>query len=1267
MLVLIIPIQAQAHAGQTLQKFRVAVDGKAYQASGTIGSQDGELYLPPSVIKQLLGALPTAAVKRNEAGYASLKGACDEIHASYYEYDSVLKAAYIWKDLGDKGMEEARIGYYGLGTPSNHAITYKQFFSILDHAVEIADDTKLAAWESKFALGRNSDKVMTRFEGMMAILNAATLLGPDFSEFNANWTGLNERIGEKVWDELNTIPNPYEFIPNHYPYALGGFQNTTYVYDWDDCGVAYRYAFGRVSLVSGKLLFDYDENRNSMRPADTMTFTEALNATARFLDSREQPDQYISLSSNEALNYDQAYLTDNLLNKSMALPGISDENLPQWHGFVLPGGSYEETDIDTVLWDRNLRKIADWGFNSVRYMLTYQTLFDAHATQVNLANLRKLDMVVASAIKYNLHLNIVTFSLPGRWTKTDFDTYTSTGSLDLFTNTEEQEEAKAVWALIAKRYRNIPSASLSFCPLWEATNTDLSSGLPVDPYTITDVSKVYCDLIGAIRENDPDRFIVYEPTCNNNCPQLINEAQEIRSDIEDQYNDVLMISNFCEQPFVYAEMTAVQGEHIDHNNHSMFKPAYPVTVYAAQQRIPNGSPLNLNGALVAGTVIDIYLSKAEGSGTFKMTADGAELYSETLSDTTYHTDNPLSRFYPYAKSDKHIRVTLPSDTDHLQISYSGDAFSWSGLDVTLPQGYAVNRWWYMSFYDADMAGTEWAPPALKPTSRIMISPFDRMNGRNITIHPDITYTTDEAYDRANKQTVENWGEAMADFSPNLLVRAERACFCIGSEYESSIQYYDDFLTMCDEHGFSWFSNDYIDIFSNSSQTMYAGAEKDRYQDGYLLTDMLKVYQKHLPQPTTLEAIQYPISAAPNDSSRGSVTGGGTYDEGATATLHAERKTGYRFVRWTEGSAQASTKADYSFAVTGERNLTAEFAPLIPTGIRYSKTDATLYGAANGTISITASGGDSGTYQYSADGGARWQASKTFSVKAGTYTAMVRDAAYPENTAVCSVKVGQPSFMGNIPASKVPSKANAGYALRIVPSTLKGYVMKTVTYATSNRSVANVDAGGNVTFLSGGKATITITTVLQTVDKKGRTITKTVKVKKTITVSQPVATIRLNTTHATIMKTKSVKLIPAFAPSMASNKKVKWTSSNPRVATVSSSGVVTGKAGGTAVITCTAQDGSKVSASCTITVTPIYPTEIKLSKTTLTIRIGKTGALKATISPGNTDFKTVTWASSNPAIASVDSKGKIKGWAKGTATITVRTTNGYTASCTVTVK
>ncbi len=340
----------------------------------------------------------------------------------------------------------------------------------------------------------------------------------------------------------------------------------------------------------------------------------------------------------------------------------------------------------------------------------------------------------------------------------------------------------------------------------------------------------------------------------------------------------------------------------------------------------------------------------------------------------------------------------------------------------------------------------------------------------------------------------------------------------------------------------------------------------------------------------------------------------------------------------------------------------------PVGLSYTKTDVTVYGAAGGSITVTASGGNSGRYEYAING-APWQSANVFSgLTAGTYTVAARDAENTSNTASFSVAIGQPPHLGSIPAKKISAKANAGTAFTVAPPAApKGYTVISVTYTSSNPSLATVDESGNVTLLAGGKATITTKVVSQTTDSKGRVRTKTTTVIKTITVQQPVAAISLNLGDATIARKEKVKLIASFDPVTASSKKVNWTSRNPNVASVSSSGVVTGKAGGTAVITCTAKDGSGASASCTVTVTPIFPAGVKISKTALTIKTGKTASLKATVLPKTTDFKTVTWTSSGSAVATVDAKGRVKGIAPGSAVITATTSNGLTVYCTVTVK
>ena len=81
---------------------------------------------------------------------------------------------------------------------------------------------------------------------------------------------------------------------------------------------------------------------------------------------------------------------------------------------------------------------------------------------------------------------------------------------------------------------------------------------------------------------------------------------------------------------------------------------------------------------------------------------------------------------------------------------------------------------------------------------------------------------------------------------------------------------------------------------------------------------------------------------------------------------------------------------------------------------------------------------------------------------------------------------------------------------------------------------------------------------------------------------------------------------------------------------------------------------------------VVPTSVALNKTTLTLDTGKTTNLRATVYPSNAANKKCTWRSSNTSVATVDSNGKVTAKKAGTATITVKTSNGKTATCKVTV-
>lgn len=156
---------------------------------------------------------------------------------------------------------------------------------------------------------------------------------------------------------------------------------------------------------------------------------------------------------------------------------------------------------------------------------------------------------------------------------------------------------------------------------------------------------------------------------------------------------------------------------------------------------------------------------------------------------------------------------------------------------------------------------------------------------------------------------------------------------------------------------------------------------------------------------------------------------------------------------------------------------------------------------------------------------------------------------------------------------------------------------------------------------------------------------------------------LNVVSVSINVGETYKLQAAISPAEATDNLV-WSSSNTAVATVSN-GVVTGETAGMTTITVKSSNGKTASCIVTVKTPEVLPSGVTLSEQTATIDVGKTVSLTATVAPGNATNKSVTWTSNNTSVATV-SDGTVAGKSAGTATITVTTSNGKTASCTVTV-
>jgi len=169
-----------------------------------------------------------------------------------------------------------------------------------------------------------------------------------------------------------------------------------------------------------------------------------------------------------------------------------------------------------------------------------------------------------------------------------------------------------------------------------------------------------------------------------------------------------------------------------------------------------------------------------------------------------------------------------------------------------------------------------------------------------------------------------------------------------------------------------------------------------------------------------------------------------------------------------------------------------------------------------------------------------------------------------------------------------------------------------------------------------------------------------------TATVPVTGVSLNKTSVSLVFGNSETLFPTITPVNATNRNISWSSNNTSVATVSSNGMVFGLGIGSATITATTSDGGKT-ASCTVIVTPAPVTGVSLNKTSVSLLVGAAETLNQTITPSNATNKSVSWNSSNTAVATISNSGMVTGVSVGTATITVITSDGNkTASCTVTV-
>ena len=252
----------------------------------------------------------------------------------------------------------------------------------------------------------------------------------------------------------------------------------------------------------------------------------------------------------------------------------------------------------------------------------------------------------------------------------------------------------------------------------------------------------------------------------------------------------------------------------------------------------------------------------------------------------------------------------------------------------------------------------------------------------------------------------------------------------------------------------------------------------------------------------------------------------------------------------------------------------------------------------------------------------------------------------DNDAQIKVVVPATGITVDKTATTIVKGATDKLTATLVPADANG----TITWSTSDSSVATVSSDGTVTAVKNGTATVTA--------KCGDLSAQT-----KVTVINPLKAITITGTTHSIKKGQTTQLGLTYDPADTTDSvAATWTSSNTSVATVSKTGLVTALKDGSTTIKATV---GNVSSTYDIAVKEVKLTGIKMEEKAL-IHEGDTKALTVEYTPADTtDDKTVAWSSSDSTVASVDNNGTVTAVKPGSAVITAKVGN-YQATCAVTV-
>ena len=559
-----------------------------------------------------------------------------------------------------------------------------------------------------------------------------------------------------------------------------------------------------VSIVSNKEILEYYIGKG-WEWDQTFIWEDAVRAITRLYDSFEPEIVYASIDDPRVTTPDASVITPELIALAAKNEIHDIENLPRQIGFFCGEGN---TDIDNM-WHfgttpKEIIEWASWGFNSLRYQISWRYLFD-NDLNANLTLFKSLDEMIATVMENGMHINLSMAAMPGcgaYWAENIRDDYIMDNDI---MNPEKRKKACEIWKTIATRYKDIPNANLSFQPISEYLGLynpdDFGEG---QAFTLEQIDDYHDILIDAIREVSPERFIFYTSLFMPSKTQSgfggalgIEQYQHFSK----KYKNIRPVCGLMDMAYMFYPYNTGDGN-IDWASHSVWVPTYPTTIYGGNGLIHDNNILTIDGCLPKGTTIDFYIADA-ANAIMNVAADGNTLYEETLNGD-FNMGYAMAFGEPFKKSDKKVTVTLEADAGEVVLSANGGSLNWCGIEVKLPESYTVKKWRKISEWDKEtgLVGPEFKDVYIYQASTSSAQIGSTVNdweggGLRVTVNDDVTYTTDYIFSYSNKELTEKIVKENCESLPKWTCAFEDILI---TDMAGALNYWDDTMEVFQRYG-----------------------------------------------------------------------------------------------------------------------------------------------------------------------------------------------------------------------------------------------------------------------------------------------------------------------------------------------------------------------------------------------------------------------------------------------------------------------------------